>query len=336
MGMVDSRRVVETLCKHDPTFVQFASHYIGTTDPELIWKSIYSPNGFAKADPDQSDTHEQKPLGTPTVKPPEAPKPPKPVQAVKPPTQKKGALKPTKAMAPQKPPSPKKGKTGKAPQAQRGGPPKPKESSRTFGKALPTKAERTKAYQKGLKTGKAVGRGTLIATGVGATAYGAKKVRDWTKEKATGVKMVPGHATDYQETAKSEFSIIKYDDDKRQVFGWASVIEKNGQPVLDKQGDIIDPDEMEKSAYKFVLESRKGGHQHKRDMYDEPLKVSDMIESFALTDEKKKAMDLPPESPTGWWVGFKVNNDDTWDAVKSGKVTSFSIHGRGRRVPMDE
>ena len=38
-----------------------------------------------------------------------------------------------------------------------------------------------------------------------------------------------------------------------QAFGWASVaIAENGETLEDWQGDIIEPDELESAAYKFV------------------------------------------------------------------------------------
>jgi hypothetical protein len=171
-------------------------------------------------------------------------------------------------------------------------------------------------------------KGALAATGL--TAYGGTRL---TKKKsadyARGAKLVDNSF------GKSDgFNIAKLDEDKRQVFGWASVISKNGVPVEDRQGDVIDPEELEKSAYEFVLKSRKGGHQHKRNG-DEVYHVSDMIESMVVTDEKKEAMGLPDDAPTGWWVGFKVHDDDTWHKIKKGDVTGFSIHGRGKRKPLD-
>lgn len=138
-------------------------------------------------------------------------------------------------------------------------------------------------------------------------------------------------------TWTGEFS--KTDEDKRQVFGWASVVQLNGQPVVDRQGDLITPDELEKAAYSYVHKSRVGGHQHKRstgeDGSDTPFHASDMIESLVLTPEKIEKMGFPPSTPVGWWVGYKVHDDETWDKVKKGELTGFSIHGRGRRIPVD-
>lgn len=134
--------------------------------------------------------------------------------------------------------------------------------------------------------------------------------------------------------------VSKVDEDKRQVFGWASVVEVDGQPVIDKQGDYLAPDDMENAAYDFVLKSRIGGDQHRRIEKADggPHHVSDMIESFVLTPEKADAMGIGPVNKTAWWVGFKVHDDEAWDMVKKGERTGFSIHGMGRRVEksMDE
>ena len=127
-----------------------------------------------------------------------------------------------------------------------------------------------------------------------------------------------------------EGEISKVDADKQQVFGWASIVEMNGEPVVDLQGDYIAIDEVEKSAYEYVHKSRKGGDMHLRDG-DQPIHKSDMIESFVVTPEKKKAMHLPEDTPVGWWVGYQINDADLWQKVKSGQRTGFSIHGRGQR-----
>jgi hypothetical protein len=130
---------------------------------------------------------------------------------------------------------------------------------------------------------------------------------------------------------KWEGEISKVDSDKRQVFGWASIVEMNGEPVVDLQGDYIAIDEVEKSAYEYVHKSRKGGDMHLRNEFGEPKVGSHMIESFVVTEDKKEALGLPPETPTGWWVGYQVNDDELWGKVKSGERTGFSIHGRGIR-----
>lgn len=138
---------------------------------------------------------------------------------------------------------------------------------------------------------------------------------------------------DFSVTWIGEFS--KADEEKRQVFGWASVVEIDGRPVIDRQGDLITPDEIEKAAYEYVMKSRKGGHQHKRTEDNQPFHASDMIESIVFTPEKISKMGLPDDFPVGWWVGYKVHDEDTWTKVKKGDITGFSIHGKGKRKAVD-
>ncbi len=127
-----------------------------------------------------------------------------------------------------------------------------------------------------------------------------------------------------------EFS--KVDSEKRQVFGWCSLNKVDGEEIIDRQGDYIPLDEIEKSAYNYVIHSRKGGDMHKRDG-EQPLQTSDLIESFVVTPEKLEQLGLESDAvPHGWWVGFKVNDDDQWEAVKKGDRRHFSIHGKGKRI----
>ena len=126
--------------------------------------------------------------------------------------------------------------------------------------------------------------------------------------------------------------ISKRDDEKRQVFGWCSVTEINGQPVVDLQNDYWPLEDIENAAYTYVIKSRKGGDMHKRDG-DNPLHTADLVESFVVTPEKLEKMGLDPNAlPHGWWVGFKVNDDAQWEMVKKNERTGFSVHGSGRRV----
>lgn len=130
-------------------------------------------------------------------------------------------------------------------------------------------------------------------------------------------------------------TISKVDTDKRQVFGWANLAIVDGQPVTDLQGDYVPLEEIEKSAYGYMLTSRVGGHQHQRVSKfagDVPMHTSDIIESFVVTPEKLVAMGLAPDAlPWGWWLGHQVNDETVWQKVKSGELTGMSIHGSGVR-----
>jgi hypothetical protein len=114
--------------------------------------------------------------------------------------------------------------------------------------------------------------------------------------------------------------VKKVDKDKMQVFGWASVVNKGGEPVIDLQDEIIPIEELEPAVYEYVLNSRDGGDMH------EDMGVSKCIESMMFTTEKQKALgiDLGQE---GWWIGLQYHDPKLWKKVKAGERPAFSIGG---------
>lgn len=122
--------------------------------------------------------------------------------------------------------------------------------------------------------------------------------------------------------------ISKIDEDKRLVYGWAYIThDPSGQVNIDKSGDFVDDvEEIEKAAYDFVLHSRNADADHTN------VKGGTLVESIVFTPEKIAKMGLPEGvMPLGWWVGFKIEDDATWDRVKKGELKAFSVHGKGVR-----
>lgn len=120
--------------------------------------------------------------------------------------------------------------------------------------------------------------------------------------------------------------VVKVDIDKRQLFGWASVSSLGGVEVIDKQGDIVPIEELEKAAYEFSLYSREHGEMH------ETRGTGRMIESCVFTAEKAAAgivaKDADGKQVFGWWVGFQVESQATWERARAGELPEFSIGGR--------
>ena len=179
----------------------------------------------------------------------------------------------------------------------------------------------------------AIGVGAQLANGAmdaqSAQYFGRERYKLAQKKKKAVSKS-------FEDNIVWEGQFSKVDEDKRQVFGWCSITKVDGQPVVDRQGDYIPLDEVEKSAYDYVVKSRKGGDMHKREG-ELPLHASDMIESFVVTPDKLEQMGLEKDAlPHGWWIGFKVNNDNLWEEVKKGDKLHFSIHGRGKRIEKSE
>ena len=128
------------------------------------------------------------------------------------------------------------------------------------------------------------------------------------------------------------FDIKKADEEKRLVFGWALVsADAAGNQIIDHQGDIVDQDELETGAYEYVLNFRDAGEEHIGSL----RKKARMVESVVFTDEKLQAMGIPAGTvPCGWWIGFYVDDDATWERIKNGTYKMFSIEGRAIREPI--
>ena len=136
------------------------------------------------------------------------------------------------------------------------------------------------------------------------------------------------------ENDNGNFQIAKADEDKRLVFGWALVsATSDGKQIIDHQGDIVDQDELEEGAYEYVLNFRDAGEEHIGTL----RKKARMVESVVFTEEKLQAMGIPLGTvPYGWWIGFYVDDDNTWELIKNGTYKMFSIEGRAIREPVDE
>lgn len=128
-------------------------------------------------------------------------------------------------------------------------------------------------------------------------------------------------------------AIAKVDDEQGRVFGWAYVFSKDGEPVVDHSGDVIDDPEskaaFEDAFHNYVLEHRNGDLDH------ETFGVSKLVEAFVLTKEKAEAMGIQTNRE-GAWVGYEIDRstDDgrrAWELVKSGERPAFSIVGSGTR-----
>ncbi len=127
-----------------------------------------------------------------------------------------------------------------------------------------------------------------------------------------------------------DYNILKSDDDKRLVFGWASVsFRENGELLEDLQGDKIEPSDLEAAAYEYVLNFRDGGEEHIPTL----RKKARLVESCVFTEDKQKALGLPPGAlSVGWWIGFYVDDDEAWEKIKDGTYQMFSIEGTATRV----
>ena len=69
----------------------------------------------------------------------------------------------------------------------------------------------------------------------------------------------------YAPVNKRTFSIMKSDDDKRLVFGWANVaVRVDGEVIEDYQEDVIEIEELEQAAYEYTAEFGTAGEMHEK------------------------------------------------------------------------
>ena len=131
-----------------------------------------------------------------------------------------------------------------------------------------------------------------------------------------------------------EFAITKVADEQQIVLGWANVsMTEDGIPIEDYQHDMIEPEELERAAYEYVLKFRDTGEGHNPKL----RKKGKLVESVVFTKEKLEVMGIPEGTiPLGWWIGFKIEDKSTWDKVKKGEYTMFSIEGTGERESIEK
>lgn len=120
------------------------------------------------------------------------------------------------------------------------------------------------------------------------------------------------------------------DDEKRIVTGPA-MIPFMMIPRRDELGNIFhvyfSDETIKKIAQKFLQEK----HLHNTDINHNNVVVEDntLLESWIVEDpEKDKAAVMGYDVPKGtWMVSYKINDDATWQQIKSGALTGFSIAG---------
>ena len=129
---------------------------------------------------------------------------------------------------------------------------------------------------------------------------------------------------------KKEWAFAE-DDDKRIITGPAM---KAFQliPRRDEAGNLFHVYFTEETIKKL---SEKFLKEHKQHMTDidhsmEATEENTLIESWIVEDpqmDKSKALGFNP-TKGDWYVSYKINNEETWNKIKAGKLNGFSIAGQ--------
>lgn len=122
--------------------------------------------------------------------------------------------------------------------------------------------------------------------------------------------------------------ITKINPELQIVWGWAYVTEEDGETVVDHSAQIIETMEAQKMAHGFVSKSRVGGVMHES-------KGGEIVDSIFLTKEIQEAMNVDAKK-VGWFIGYHVKDKATWERVKSGELSAFSIAGTATEEVIDD
>lgn len=118
--------------------------------------------------------------------------------------------------------------------------------------------------------------------------------------------------------------IAKTDDERRVVWGWASVYAKAGDTVFDREDDGLDEATVVSAAHSFVRDARVGKLAHVGEQ------VGEVVESMVFTQDLQKSLGIDL-GKSGWLIGMHITNDRVWEMVKSGRLKAFSIGGQAVR-----
>lgn len=105
-------------------------------------------------------------------------------------------------------------------------------------------------------------------------------------------------------------------------------VKKTGETVVDSHDHWITPDDLEETAYDFMLDfvpqGAASGEEHD-DGYEPDGYV---VESVVFTEEKLEAMGIEPGTvDLGHWVGLYIPDAEAYERVKSGEKSMLSVEG---------
>lgn len=143
------------------------------------------------------------------------------------------------------------------------------------------------------------------------------------------VKPIEGFGPDYIEHGGDRAWIAKAEE-RRTVYGWASVTDEGGEVIFDTQGDSLDEDELVKAVQEFNASDRAGGFMHLKKADGTLQPAGQIVESLVMTKSLQEALGIDL-GRSGWLIGYRVDDDDLWAAVKKGEFAAFSIGGSAIR-----
>jgi hypothetical protein len=138
----------------------------------------------------------------------------------------------------------------------------------------------------------------------------------------------PAIEVDFVALNKERIMLARVQDgEKRMLYGPALIpnqaivrYDKNGAKYFIKYS----PETIEKTAQEFL---KRNLHHNHTLQHEVPVANLTVVESW-IKQGADKGQEFGFDLPDGtWMIGVKVEDDNTWDAVKQGVLKGFSIEG---------
>lgn len=121
------------------------------------------------------------------------------------------------------------------------------------------------------------------------------------------------------------FPILKIDDDQRMVYGIVYAPDE-----VDTDGDVATAEVIKETAYRFMREKQedlKGKPGEDKRTIDKQHNAEPDQGYVAESWIVRKNDALFPNDVNAWAVGIKVEDEDTWQEIKKGKIRGLSMGG---------
>lgn len=149
----------------------------------------------------------------------------------------------------------------------------------------------------------------------------------------------PAIEKDFMVFSQQKSITFATDDEKRIITGPLMLADV---PIFRKEGDeeyyvVFEAGEIMKIAQKFF---QKGYQKNVNEMHNQKKQLDGLVmfESWLVDPERgiSPMAGYEDAKPGSWFGSFKVNDEETWQKIKAGEFTGFSVEGFFHLEPVSD
>ena len=150
-------------------------------------------------------------------------------------------------------------------------------------------------------------------------------------EGAMGTEMANRSNNGYRMAEEATNQVWHFSEDDQMIITGPAMVPDLLIPRKDSKGNIFhvffSPETVKDIARKFLEESKHNNTDINHD--DDIVQENVLLESWIVSDpENDKSNSLGFNVPKdSWMVSYKINNAETWQKIKSGELSGFSVAG---------